>query len=359
MSPTPDAGRPGERALRCLPIGLLAGILLVLLLLLTFFPPHDYTVVAEAARVWRANRLNVYTPDTHGFYLLPWTLYLTVPLSFLPDTLAQALLNTLSILAVSGAVWWIARPGSPWMMAPAIVNPYMGTVLLLGQWDALVLGGIGLGWWGVRTKRPLALGMGLALASTKPTNIWLPCLILLLACGSWPFSRIGRALIIPLLAVGSSFLLVGANWLARYSTMVARTPPFGFDVSLFGTGMLVLQAFVAAAIGLYLLRSFRGGIREIHVNLALTANTLVTPYLVPYHLVTLGPGLAGLLGRNLAGGILVWLLSGLAFLAFIFRWHPHLVLAYPALLFLGLAWYRQRETRQPGGPPKLDGGGSR
>ena len=126
------------------------GLLLpVLVFVLAQLPVVDYSYYVSASRAWASGAAQLYTESAGGFYYAPWALALTVPLSFLPDQIGQAVLNLLGLLGVAGATWALTRPVSPWQMIPAIANPFAAGVFILGQWDSLILAGIGLGWYGV------------------------------------------------------------------------------------------------------------------------------------------------------------------------------------------------------------------
>jgi len=238
----------------------------------------------------------------------------------------------------------LSRPASPLGMLPVLVNPYMASVLLLGQWDALVLAGVGLGWYAAEQRKPWLLGAALVLAATKPTNVWLPLLLLLVwLVRRWPWRQVARAFVLPLLALVGSFLAAGWDWPLRYVAYLRSTPPLGFNVSLWQTDYALVQAFVAVVALLWLLWLLRGGIAAPHMSLALAGNLLLSPFVVPYHLVMVGPALAEVSRRRWWAGGLLWLLALLTFAAFVGRWQPYLALLYPLLVFGSLALLLQRE----------------
>jgi hypothetical protein len=281
--------------------------------------------------------VRLYDDPALQFFYAPWALLITVPLSWLPDQVAQAALNTCSLFGIWGATQVVARPASPLDMLPALVNPYAVAVLLLGQWDALVLAGVGLGWYAAVQRKPWLLGLALLLASTKPTNVWLPLLLLVWLVRRWPWQQAAQALVLPLLAVAGSFLAAGWDWPLRYVQYIRSTPPLGFNVALWPTDHALAQAALAGVALLWLLSLLREGIGAPHLALALAGNLLLSPFVVPYHLVMVGPTLVEVARRCWWAAALLWLLALLTFVAFVGRWQPYLALLYPLFVFGTLA----------------------
>jgi hypothetical protein len=311
---------------------------------------QDYRYYVAATRAWLAGSARLYDDPSLQFFYAPWALLITVPLSWLPNQVAQAVLNACSLLGIWGATQVLGRPSSPLGTVPALVNPYTASVLLLGQWDALVLAGVGLGWYAAVQRRPWLLGVGLVLAATKPTNVWLPLLLVLVwLARHWPWSQAARVLVLPLLALLGSFLAAGWDWPLRYIAYVRSTPPLGFNVALWQTDYALAQAVLAGGVLLWLVWLLRGGITAPHLALALTGSLLLSPFVVPYHLVAVGPALVEVSRRRWWVGALLWLLALLTFAAFVQRWQPYLVLLYPLLVFGALALLMQqaRDTAAP------------
>ncbi|MBT8397699.1 MAG: DUF2029 domain-containing protein [Gemmatimonadetes bacterium] len=318
--------------------GLLVLMGVLLIPLFALFPVVDYSFYSSVTRAWMSNSIALYSDEAFGFFYAPWALALTVPLTFLPDQLAQALLNFISLLGLWAATWMLTRPRSAWEMVPAVLNPFAGWVFLLGQWDALVLTGIGLSWLGVTERRPLLLGGGLVLATTKPTNVWLVVVLLLWATRGWSSRKKVLSLVPLMIAVASSFIVAGWDWPLRYLSSVSSAPPHGFDVSLFGTDYWPVQVVVGLAMLSWLVWLAGKKVRGSHILLALAGNPLMSPYLVHYHLVTVGPAVVGVIQKSRWIGASLWLLSFPLYWAFHTRWQPHLVLLFPFLVFAALAW---------------------
>jgi hypothetical protein len=102
------------------------------------------------------------------------------------------------------------------------------------------------------------------------------------------------------------------------------------------------QAVLAGGALVWLLWLLRGGIAAPHLALALVSNLLLSPFVVPYHMVTVGPALAEVFRRCWWAGVLLWMLALLTFAAFVQHWQPSLVLLYPLLVFVALALLMQQ-----------------
>jgi len=326
--------------------GALGFLALTVLACFSLLPVSDYSFYVTATREWLSGSAQLYENPSSGFFYAPWALTLTVPLSFLPDQLAQAVLNVLSLVGVCGATWVLAKPNSPWEMVPAVANPFTASVFLLGQWDALVLAGIGLGWHGAAQRRPFTLGAGLVLAATKPTNVWLPLLLLLWVCIRWPRRETALTFVLPLVAAAGSFLAAGWDWPLRYVAFVGANPPLAYNVSLWDTPFAPVQAVIAVGGLAWLLWLMRRGIKRYHIGLALAVNPLVSPYLSPYHFVTLAPALVEVFRRRRWMGAGLWVLSLATFLAFV-RGNTHPSMLYPIFLVATLALILTREGGEP------------
>jgi hypothetical protein len=316
--------------------------ILALVSLLALLPVQDYRYYVAATRAWLAGSARLYDDPSLQFFYTPWALLIMVSLSWLPDQVAQAVLNTCSLLGIWGATQELVRPASLLGLLPALVNPYTASVLLLGQWDGLVLAGGGLGWYAAVQRRPWLLGAALVLAATKPTNVWLPLLLLVWLARHWPWSQVARVCVLPLLALLGSFLVAGWDWPLRYVAYVRSTPPLGFNVALWQTEYALAQAVIAGGALVWLLWLLRGGIAAPHLALALAINLLLSPFVVPYHMVTVGPALAEVSRRCWWAGVLLWMLALLTFVAFVQRWQPSLALLYPLLVFVALALLMQQ-----------------
>jgi Glycosyltransferase family 87 len=316
-----------NRRLRALSLAGLAGAVFVALALL---PPIDYRFFAAATRAWRSGASQLYDAQAVQFFYAPWSLILLVPLSLLPDRIGQALFNLISLGGLCWGVWVLARPGSFRALALALATPFTAALLLLGQWDGLIVGGVGLGWYAIAQRRPWLLGIALLLISTKPTNTVLVVPVLLYAVRHWPRSAFAKLLAGPVLAVGGSFLACGWDWPRRYLEYVRATPPLGYDVSLWrltGAGLPIV--LMIGAVGWLVWAVRRAGVTGDGLSIVLVISLLISPFVVPYHYVATAPALAAIARRDWRVGVALWVGAAVAFLAFALGWS-----ALPLVLYL-------------------------
>jgi hypothetical protein len=290
---------------------LLAGaVMLGATVALLLVPIRDYIFYVEAARLWRSGAAQLYTAPVRQFFYAPWSLLIIVPLSYLPDPLGRALLTLASF---GGICWGVVALSEPRairsiMLACASIPAMM--IIWLAQWDGIVLGSVGLCWLGYARHRPWLLGLGLALVSTKPNNVILLGLVLLSGVWRWPPRDLARAAVGPLLALLLSLLFGGLDWPLRYLGYISAQPPAGFNISLWqAPGAPALPALVGALAlaGLIWVR-LRRPLDEPLIGLTLAVSLLISPFVVPYHLVFTLPALAQLHARRPRLGLGLWLL---------------------------------------------------
>ncbi|GAB4210652.1 MAG: hypothetical protein OHK0022_44110 [Roseiflexaceae bacterium] len=288
---------------------------LALVLLLALLPPLDYRYFADAARAWRQDPASLYTPAVNQFFYAPWSLLLLVPLSLLPDRLGQALLNLLSLAGLLWGVRALVQPLSRTALVLALATPFTASIVLLGQWDALVLGGVGLGLYGLERRRPWLVGLALVLIGTKPTNALFVGLALLYAMRAWSPRDLAKAVALPLAALLGSFALCGLDWPQRYILYLRESPPAGYNIALW---LLPGAPFWLAALGLILiavlaLRLHHGELDGPVLVQVLLLSLLLSPFLTPYHFVLLAPALAWIAQHSPRAGLWLWVAGLVAF----------------------------------------------
>ncbi len=309
--------------------------------------PFDYLGYINYTRDWLAGKTQLYDANYFWFIYTPWTLLIFIPFSFLPPIAGMLLYNLISLLLV----FWVARhyaPGAPWWAYTiALFNIYLVLYFQLGQFDILILCALVLASLAIQEHRPWLLGISLVLVSMKPTNVILPLLILLLYLRKWPLKDIGRALLLPAVAFGSSFLIAGSNWISRYIKVVTATSQVVREVpviTIFGkatykisywdyfspAGKVIFAVFVGLAVYFLarkVLTSLNQGLQEPNLFYALAINLVVSPWVLLYHFVYLAPVITRSLTVNRTAGLLLILatiidlglcLLGVGFSGFIF-----------------------------------------
>lgn len=318
-----------------LPYALLA---LGALLILALIPPLDYRYYSVASRAWREGASRLYDPLTADFFYTPWSLIITVPLSFLPDRWGQAVFNLISLVGLVAATLLLNPTQSRRGLWLALVNPYTASVLILGQWDGLIVASVALGWYAAGQRRPWLLGLALTIVATKPTNAVLPALLLLWAIRGWRVRELATMLVIPALALVASFPACGWDWPVRYLALVRDAPPRGFNTSLVQLDFGILWTILVVGVPLvWLLWLIRPGVTARSLSAALLVNMLISPYLVPYHYVGANPALATTTTDNWRVGVLLWGFSIVAFVAFLARWPIQPMVIYPLGLLIVLS----------------------
>lgn len=176
----------------------------------------------------------------------------------------------LIVMAASMAVVYFAARqlgGNPIF---ALLSPAFLWVMWLGQIDALVALGLGVAWWSLRSKRKVLVGLGLLLLATKPQIGGFA--ILTLAWWAGP-----RALIIPAIAAGASFLLYGIDWPQRWLSYSPETVFAGDSWFYVSTPWLLVTLA-----GVVLVRGQRNQLQYI-----VAATCIGAPYLGAYSMFVL------------------------------------------------------------------------
>lgn len=267
----------------------------------------DYPIFAGAARSWLRGESRLYDTESLGFFYAPWSLAIFAPLSLLPAKVASGLVNTVSILGLLVA-YRVLVGSAPWFVVVAATsNIYTANLIGATQWDALTTAAVALAFLAVSDRSPTLLGLCLAFVGTKPTNVWLPTLVVLGAAVAerWSWEEWRRAAVIPVVAVASSFVISGWDWPLRYLHFVRAHPPnAGYNASFFilrGAGTLpvgMAWAAVAAAVAALVVSIRRYGLRGETIAVALVLNLMISPYTTIYHYVQTIPAVVWLGKRD-------------------------------------------------------------
>jgi hypothetical protein len=284
-------------------------VVLVVLALVAILPVGcDYNIFAGAARAWLRGDSRLYDTESLGFFYAPWSLVVFAPLSLFPDKVSSGLINAASILALLLAYRVLIGPAPWYVVVAAVSNIYTANLIGSTQWDALTTAAVALALVAVRSHSPMLLGLSLAFVGTKPTNVWLPMIVVL--CGAllaqgWTWRSWLRAAVIPAGVVAASFVISGWDWLLRYISFVRSHPPnAGYNASFFilrGAGTLpvgMAWAAVGAAVVALVLSIRRYGLGGETVAVALVLNLMISPYTTIYHYVQMIPAVIWLGKRD-------------------------------------------------------------
>ena len=257
----------------------------------------DYKNYMGGTRLWLSGETRLYDGPETEFYYLPWSLCITALLSWLPDRIGQAILNLASFWAILVSLRVLVRKIPWWGIFMVLANLFTINLFFTAQWDALILAAVTAAWWAVQTKKPLVLGLAFLLMATKPTNIILPAIMILVA---FLKERRTRDLLVPLgvilFGVAWSFWACGFDWPVRYLAYIREySPPSLYNISIwrlgdwFGIDPVVLYLF-SGLVGIWLGWVFiRLRINAVTLSMALVANLVLSPYVVSYHYIIAAP----------------------------------------------------------------------
>jgi hypothetical protein len=322
---------------------LLLGVGLVVCALMVWQWPAaiDLHLFLNAARNWMEGRSRLYDAGSPGFFYLPWSLALFAPLAVLPAPLAAGLWTALTLASiVYAAASFQAGAMRTWL---ALLNLHTFSLVLLGQFDALTLLGVTLGWLGVQRRWPQMLSIGLWLMMMKPVNAIVPALLLVWAMRGWRRREWLSALSWPLLSLAASFVVFGADWPLRYLAHTRADPPSANPISTvwnaagaLGVPWPVIALLCAAALGGLWWRVQQRGVEAPTFGLGLATALAVTPYALSAHYVLLTPALAQIRGR--VGLLVVFALAWLPLLRAAFGVRAIWVEALYPLAMLTACW---------------------
>lgn len=322
-------------------------ILTVILGGLSFIPiSYDYRQFTSAARNWASEESLLYDENSLEFYYMPWSLLITVPLSFLPDQIGQALLNLASLVLIFFAVRTMVGELSWWQWFLLLGNLFTVNLIFTAQWDAIALGGVAIAWVGVTTGSPWLCGAGLMMAATKPTNVILPViLVLIFGFRKHDLPFFARAALIPIVLLIASFFTFRLDWPIRYLGFIqAHPPPEYYNISLWEVGAEAgLPAWLIGGICGLILACFawiayRRKADAIVLAAALAVNIVVSPYMVSYHIIGTSPAFGWILKKNWVWGTAIYLVMLIIFLGMADIFKPPPIVLYPlAITIITLA----------------------
>ena len=279
-------------------------LLIILFVGISFIPVSiDYENYINATRSWLVNKTRLYDDQSNSFYYMPWSLVITAPLSFLPDRWGQATLNFLSFLGITLSLRLISKKVPWWGTLFVFANLFTFNLLFSAQWDGLVLGAISLGWWSIEEKKPLGAGIALTIMSTKPTNVFLVILVIVVyLLIKWDKVLLIRTAIIPFIAGISSFVISGAGWPLRYLQFLSvNPPPNKYNLTLWHQANSFLAIGVILALIIVMVAWIAAKNYQAHflgngeaLIFSLLINLLISNYVLSYHYIYTIPALGWL-----------------------------------------------------------------
>jgi hypothetical protein len=335
-------------------------ILLPLVLITIRNPNNDFGIISSIVRDWVAGRMDLYEAGSVYYNYTPWLAFFYLPLSFIPNPFGQLIFNIISLSLLIWSTWYLSKPISWRAMAISLTTIYTAMLIIQGQWDAIVLASLTLGWIGFQRKNPWLVGIALVGMTTKYTNVIIPMLILLFAIRSWPIKKLILTAVIPLGIFGISFVIAGWDWPIRYfhllkvtmayfqkyevTTLFSNTSyPVSYRLILPPLGSIL--TILLALLSLYLLfRLLRRGVSLDSMNLALALNLVVSPYFTFHHIIYLAPLQARLLKKHQIWG---FVLVGTAIIDALLLWLGVGLIIYPIVALVIVLITTFRSLNQP------------
>lgn len=199
--------RPGRR--EGLALALAGGAVIVAVWIYDSLPilPYDFTFYVNWAR-----------DLSKPFYYAYWSLPVFWGLAQLPWQVGFGIFNLLNILGV-----WLASRLFGGRTTLVLVSFQMLYVILLGSMTGVLVGGLGLAWWGLNRGRWAVAGAGLLIAATKfQLGVTLGLILLALAPG--PLRDRLKSLAVPTV-VGLVSLTVYPGWPLQILASLQTAPP--------------------------------------------------------------------------------------------------------------------------------------
>lgn len=270
--------------------------------------------------------------DYWNYFYPKWIDPLYNLLSFLPFYAAYGALVILNILGAFFAARVFKSPAALILISyQSLYNIFYGNI------TGLVIGGIGLLWFGLASRKWWLAGIGLLLAGAKyQSGLLIAGLILLYA--NLPWKEKARTMIVPLLVTVAT-LTVDPQWPFDLIARIMNTPPNA-------DGSLSLWRWLGPAALIFLIPPLVLRIpREERLLLALAAIPLAAPYFQQTDLL----------------GVMVlptgWLVALSGNISFTFPLLGHLGLQIAFIVPLGLYLYALIRTfRQPKSPQRVTRG---
>lgn len=311
----------------------------------------DYKLYISNTRSFLDGDTRLYDSTPNSFYYLPWSLLITVPLSFLPDHWGQAGLCFLSAGGIFLSLHLLVKQVSGWGIMLVAFNLYTINMIASGQWDGICVGACGLAWWSAKNRHLPVFGLMILLLTTKPTNTLIALTLLVIyVARHWSLRDLIEAASLPVLGVGASFLACGLDWPLRYLQYIqSAPPPQAYNLSLWSHLSLLVFPVLASLI-VFLLILKKDGIGADTLALGMTTNLIISPYVLSYHFVGASPSLAWLAKHYPLYALIPWLLMVYQLVNITRSSTPNYFL-YPLCLALAsiLLWIRgQRNQQQPG-----------
>lgn len=316
-----------------------------------------YTSYRRAAEKWIDGETNLYYDPDFVFYNAPWSVFLFAVISLPSPQVSLALLNTLSLIGIMGCIyiWQNQWPVPRYAPVLAVLNLYTVDLLVRGQIDTFVLGGMVSGWWAIQNHRPVWLSVAIALLVIKPLNIILVGILFLIAIYKWSWRDYIVVASVPAILSVLSSLLISVDWPIQYFQYSRENRPFdGFNSTIwkassqFNIPFAPFIVIAIIAVIIFIFWAIRLGNTQWTVSIAIATNLVFTTYANGNHYILLVPVFLFLSRYNGRLAVIAYLTTFTPLLRLFWGLDITWVdIAYPVILLLGLWYYRPRDVQQP------------
>ncbi len=273
---------------------LILAVLLVAAAFIMFFerlPVEGTTFLIDWGVFWKSiQNGDVVYYSAYGLRIPPWSVLFILPLGYVPLRTAWALLAlaTIAILVISvprRAPRWRVRAGVI-LLAASFLSL---RVIVDGNFEGLIVGGILLMLWGYDQRKPLPLAVGMLLATIKPQTVFLLIAVIglyLLAHREWRFIGITAAL--TLAVIIPSMLWRGADWLVAFggennAVFTGNLLDITLDAAMrrmggFAPSIILLTRLIIMAATLVIAWRARARLTRESAGLLIAASILCAPY---------------------------------------------------------------------------------
>jgi hypothetical protein len=305
-------------------IGALAVVITLFLIMGKLWPVgadyfYTFRPVAEA---WFSGQTSLYDHNNFGYFGAPWGIFLIAPSLLFPIPYGQALLTMFSLVGLVFSIYAFGqkqRSNNVRVIAAvlAIGNLHTFDMLIRGNIDAALVTGLGISYLGVRSRKPLLVGIGLWLLSVKPINVLLPMAVIIWLTRHWSRKDI-LAYFAPLAVTFLiSLPLFGPDWPFRYLQYVSMNPPHtALQSSLWRSlenlglerGWTIIPALIILLVFIVTLKRVPSKEGKWPIALSISTNLTITPYALGSHYILLAPVFTILAGKN-KWYLALWLLA--------------------------------------------------
>ncbi|MCI0807338.1 MAG: DUF2029 domain-containing protein [Chloroflexi bacterium] len=310
--------------------------------------PNDYTYFIRPSTLsWLKGETNLFDQAAEGFYFMPWSVLLFAPTLLVPPEIGQGMLSVLTLVGVLMAIK-IFGEGLPLWIKGLAATPFALFILLItGNIDGVVLLGICISWWAIKSHQPFLLSAGLWLTTLKPINTLPLLLFVFLFTWHWSWRDKLSAISLVLFSLIISFPMFGYDWPVRYLQFFNAAPPLEFPiVTIWKLGnQLNLPPLLTLVPTLFIIASstisiYRFGLGVETFALTSAAWMIVTPYALDIHYVLLIPAFLTVARYLKGAAVFSYVSSYLPLLRIPFGFEiSNIDLIYPISLWVGSSYF--------------------